>query len=188
MQAEEIYKSFVEKAKYYLKELDYYGKYQFSTHPIEGKWSMGELYDHLIHGTTKYHLEEVRNCLEKKNGQEGGKMTWKGKVVFKLKFFPFKVIGLNNASYKPDQPESPFRMKDDVYRFFKVMNRTAKSIDAAGVLNYKTKHPTLGMLNAAEWFQLIDIHFGHHKKFKKKLDPFVKSKSKELAIEGDEEN
>jgi hypothetical protein len=183
MDAEKVYKSFVEKAKYYLKDLDYYGRFQFSKHPLEGKWSIGQLYDHLIHGTSQFHLKEVRNCIEKKNGQAGGKKTWKGTIVFKLKSFPFKVKGLNSEGYKPTQPDSPEKVKDELYKFLKVMNRTAKELESAAPYEYKTKHPTLGMLNALEWFELIDIHYGYHKKLKKALDPYVRSHSKELASE-----
>lgn len=183
MQAEKIYKSFVETAKFYLKELDYYGKYQFQKHPLEGQWSIGQLYDHLIHGTHQFHLEQVKNCLEEKNGQIGGKKNFKGKLVFKFNKFIIKVKGLNGPEYKPSQPESPAKIKDDLYKFLKVMNKTAREIDEVKTLNYTTSHPTLGMLNALEWFQLIEIHFRHHLKYKKKIDPLVRSHSKELATE-----
>ena len=104
-------------------------------------------------------------------------------MVFQFKKFLFQVKGLNTAEYSPTQPDSPAKIKDDLYKFLKVMNRTAKEIDEAKSLNYKTPHPSLGMLNALEWFQLIEIHYRHHLKLKKKLDPFIRSHSKELASE-----
>jgi hypothetical protein len=183
MQAEKIYKSFVEKAKYYLKELDFYGTFQFAQHPIERKWSIGQLYDLLIHGTTAFHLSQIKNCLEKINGEEGGKKTFKGRLVFQFHTFPFKVNWFTPEIYEPKQPESPTKIKDDLYKFLKVMNRVAKEIDVAGPLTYKTCHPVLGMLNALEWYQLIDIHYKYQKKLKKKIDPYVRSHSKELAVE-----
>jgi len=187
IQAEQIYKSFIEKAKYYLRELDFYGKFQFSQHPLDGLWSMGQLYDLLIQGTTSFHLREVQNCIERKNGEVGGKKTFKGKVVFKFNTIPFKIKWFTAETYLPQEVESPWKTKDDLYKFLKVMSRVAKEIDAAGTFDYKTKHPVLGMLNALEWFQLIDIHYKCQKKLKKKLDPFVRSHSKELASELEED-
>lgn len=183
MQAEQVYKSFVEKAKYYLKELDYYGKAQFQMKPLKGEWSIGQLYDHLLNGTYTFHLAEVRNCLDRTGGSTGGKKKFKGKLVFKFKKLLFKVKGINQNGYVPAQPDNPRKVQDDLYRFLKFMNRTAKEIDSAPDLTYKTKHPDLGMLNALEWYMLIDFHFKHHLKLKKKLDPHVRSLTKELASE-----
>lgn len=183
MQAEKIYRSFVEKAKYYLKELDFYGKAQFRKKPIKDEWSMGQLYDYLLNGTYSFHLKEVRNCLDKREGETGGKKTFKGKMLFKFNKFFFKIKGLNKKDYSTDQPDDPKKIQDDLYRFLKFMSRTANEIDSAPDLTYKTRHPDLGMLNALEWYKLIDFNFQYNLKRKKKLDPHVRSLTKELASE-----
>lgn len=184
MQAEQIYKSFVEKAKYYLKELDFYGKFQFELHPVKDELSVGQLYDLLIHGTTAYHLKNISDCLKGINGQTDGKKNWKGRIAFnRWKKFPFPFKKGLTLMYKPRQPESPTKIKDDLYKFLKVMNRVAKEIDEAQFLNYKTQHPSLGYLNALEWYSLIDYYFKHYIKLKKKLDPTTRSATKELALE-----
>lgn len=184
MEAENTYKSFVGKAKFYLLELDFYGRYQYTLHPIPGKWSMGQLYDLLIHGTSAYHLKQIEDCLAKRNGQENGKKTFGGKMLFGYnKIYPFRIKGVNFVDYEPVQPDSPDKSKDDLYKFFKVMKRVATQIDEAGNLTYTTRHPNLGMLNALEWYKLIDFYFKNQLKLKKALDPKVRSITKELAIE-----
>jgi hypothetical protein len=189
MQAEKIYKKFLELAKYYLKELDYYGKNQFRYKPSEAQWSLGQLYDHLINGTYAFHLKEIENCLDCKNGSEKGEKRFKGKLIFFLNGFPkIKIKGLPASEYSPSQPESPAKMKDEVYRFIKAMQKVSKDIDQAGNLTYKTEHPSLGMLNALEWYMIIEMHFRHHLKQKTKLDEVVRSYSKESSYSDGEEH
>jgi hypothetical protein len=189
MQAEKVYKKFLDTAKYYLKELDFYGKNQFKYKPSEKEWSIGQVYDHLINGTHAYHLKQVANCLAKTGGSDKGDKKFKGKILFLLKGFPsIRIKGVAANEYHPSQPESTVIMKDQLYRFVKVMNQTAKDIDAAGILTYKVAHPSLGMLNADEWFMLIEMHFRHHLKQKARLDEIVRSyKKEENALTPEEE-
>jgi hypothetical protein len=183
MQAEKVYKKFLELAKYYLKELDYYGKNQFKYKPSDGAWSLGQLYDHLINGTYAFHLKEIENCLAHKHGRDGGPKRFKGKLIFFLNGFPkMKIKGISASKYTPAQPESPVKMKDEVYRFIKVMQKVSKDIDQANNPTYKTLHPSFGMLTALEWYMVIEMHFRHHIKQKTKLDEVVRSYSKESPI------
>jgi hypothetical protein len=190
MQAEKVYKKFLDTAKYYLKELDFYGKNQFKYKPAEKEWSIGQVYDHLINGTNAYHLKQIENCLAKKGGSEKGSKKFKGRMLFLLKSFPnLRVKGVAATTYEPSQPESPVKMKDELYRFIKIMNQTAKDIDAAGPLSYKVAHPSLGMMNAGEWYMLIEMHFRHHLRQKARLDEIVRSyKVEEDSFSGDEES
>lgn len=183
MEADKVYKEFVELAKFYLLELDYYGRYQFTLHPVADKWSMGQLYDALIHGISSYHLKNINDCLDGVNGEAAGKKNFSGKLALNFKKYPFKVKGKDFLDYTPKQPESPDKIKDDLYKFLKVMNKTASRIDEVKKLDYTVKHPNLGMLNALEWFRLINFYYKEQLKLKKLLDPKVRSFSKELASE-----
>ncbi|MFL5728880.1 MAG: DinB family protein [Cytophagaceae bacterium] len=180
MQADKIYKKFLETAKYYLKELDFYGKNQFRYKPNEKDWSIGQLYDHLINGTYAYHFKQIENCLKKTGGSEKGDKKFKGRMLFFLKSFPsMRIKGVPSSVYTPGQPESPVKVKDELYRFIKSMQSYAKDIDAAGTLTYKVSHPSLGMLTALEWYTLVEMHFRHHLKQKARLDAIVRSYKKE---------
>lgn len=44
---------------------------------------------------------------------------------------------------------------------------------ASSPFNGKTKHPGFGYLNAAEWVQVIDMHFRHHLRQKRRLEEFL---------------
>jgi len=189
MQAEKVYKKFLDTAKYYLKELDFYGKNQFKYKSTENDWSIGQIYDHLISGTCAYHLKQIENCLQKKGGSEKGKKKFKGTILFFLKSFPnMRIKGVPATIYTPEQPESPVKVKDELYKFIKVMQQTAKDIDAAGQLKYKLSHPSLGMMNAEEWYMLIEMHFRHHLKQKSRLDEIIRSyKHEESSVTPGEE-
>ncbi|HXA01208.1 MAG TPA: DUF1569 domain-containing protein, partial [Cytophagaceae bacterium] len=156
------------------------GKNQFKYKPTEKDWSLGQLYDHLINGTHAYHLKQIENCLQKKGGSEKGSKKLKGKILFFLKSFPnMRIKGIPTTLYTPAQPESPLKVKDELYRFIKVMHQAAKDIDAAGLLKYKVPHPSLGMMNAEEWYMVIEMHFRHHLKQKTRLDEIVRSYNRE---------
>ncbi len=175
-EAESVYKKFLATAKYWLKELDYYGEKQFKKKNSEKEWSIGQVYDHLLQGTYAFHLREINNCLEQKQGgKEGGKKI-KGTLLYMLKGFPpIKLKGIDaTGGYEPAQPESPTKAKDDFFRFIKEMQKTAKAIDEQADLTYKTLHPSLGMLNALEWYKLIEMHFRHHLRQKARLDQTIR--------------
>ena len=175
-EAEIVYKKFLTTAKYWLKELDYYGEKQFKKKNSEKEWSIGQVYDHLLNGTYAFHIREIKNCLEhKQGGTEGGKKI-KGVLLYMLKGFPpMKIKGLDTTGgYVPAQPESPAKTKDDFFRFIKEMQKAAKAIDEKGDLTYKTMHPSLGMLNSLEWYKLIEMHFRHHLRQKARLDETIR--------------
>ncbi len=178
-QGDRTYKKFLETAKYWLKELDFYGSNQFKKVTANSAWTIGQVYDHLINGTRAYHMREIRKCLEKTGGSEEGKKLFKGHIVFFLGKFPsIKIAGVDPNGYVPSQPESPDKMKDEFFKFFKEMQKIAKDLDAAPSM-YKTMHPSLGMLTGQEWFQIIEMHFRHHLRQKSEIDKSIRSFYKE---------
>lgn len=177
--ADKVYREFVVIAKYLLKELDYYGVNQFKQKPAETEWSIGQIYDHLISGTLNFHLREIKNCLDRNSGSIKGSKTFRGNMFFMMgKYPPVKFKGMSKSNYEPAQPTNTIQVKDDLYKFIKIMNQTAREIDNAN-LDYKTINPSLGMLNALEWYKLIGMHFKHHLRQKHKLDKQVRSYTKE---------
>jgi hypothetical protein len=176
--AEKIYKSILANAKYWISELDYYGKNQFKE-KIKGEgWSIGQIYDHIVNGTYAFQLKKLNDCLIRENGSNTGVKTFLGKIIFWYgSFFPFKTKGLPASAYIPDQPENPEKFKDEFYKFLKVVQKAAKEAGEAK-LDYKTSHPTLGMLNAMEWLKLIEMHQRHHVMQKKRLDRTLRSEFK----------
>jgi hypothetical protein len=52
------------------------------------------------------------------------------------------------------------------------MHETEQKLSSASEIP-KTAHPAFGFLNAREWFHLIEMHFRHHLRQKKRLDRFL---------------
>lgn len=181
MSAEKVYQGFLEVSKYWLKELDYYGKNQFKTRLNEQGWTIGQLYHHLLNYTREYHFKPIETILMGRGEEIKKGKTFHGFWVFQLnKYLPFKYK--SNPVLEPAQPIATEKVKDDFYRFLKVMYRLAKEIDKNNP-TAKVQHPKFGYLTAMEWYQLIDMHFRHHIRQKKKLDKLVRSNYRESTLD-----
>ncbi|ABG60229.1 DinB family protein [Cytophaga hutchinsonii] len=180
MSAENTYKQLLPLAKYWLKELDFYGNNQFKKKVTPNGWTIGQIYDHLLIYSQEVHIKAIQECLAKKQaGPKEGK-TFNGFLQFAYgSYLPFK--HKSNPYKEPGQPLSTEKVKDDFYRFLKLLHKVAKEIDYKKP-TAKIKHPKLGYLSAEEWFKLIEMHFRHHIKQKKKLDNEVRSTSRETEV------
>lgn len=174
MKAEIVYNQFLKTAKYLLKELDYYGENQFKQRISENHWTIGEYYDYLVNSTLNYYLPQIQDCLRVKGGNGDGKKRFKGKFVFWYGRIPAIMKYEDLTQYKPEQPESPEKMKDTIYKFIKTMSKAAQDIDASDSKG-KTAHPTFGLLTALEWFKLIEINFSHSLKKKMEIDRVLRN-------------
>ncbi|MBC7452090.1 MAG: DinB family protein [Cytophagales bacterium] len=186
MSAENTYKQLLPLAKYWLKELDFYGKNQFKRKLTDKSWSVGQIYDHLLIYTQEVHLRNIQLCLNSKEvaPKKEGK-TFKGLIHFTYKgYFPIKYKC--DPYMEPEQPLSAEKVKDDFYRFLKLLYKTAKDIDYKKPTG-KVKHPTFGYLSAEEWFQLIEMHFRHHLRQKNKMDIEVRSNFRETTTGEDDD-
>jgi len=177
MSAEITYKKLLPLAKYWLKELDFYGTNQFKRKVTDKSWTIGQIYDHLLIYSQEVHLKAIQECLYQKDADAKQGKSFKGITQFLVgSYLPFKYK--SNPYKEPGQPLSTEKVKDDFYRFLKLVYKVAKEIDYKKPTS-KVKHPTLGYLTAEEWFQLMEMHFRHHLKQKKKLDVEVRSNTKE---------
>jgi hypothetical protein len=181
MSAEDTYKKLLPLSKYWLKELDFYGANQFKKKVSSTSWTIGQIYDHLLVYSQEVHLKAIQECLQSKDttvNKEGKSL--KGMIQFAIGgYLPLK--HKSNPYKEPGQPLSTEKVKDDFYRFLKVVYKVAKEIDYKKPAK-KVKHPTLGYLSAEEWFQLIEMHFRHHVRQKKKLDHEVRSNFRETEV------
>ena len=179
MSAENTYKQLLPLAKYWLKELDYYGKNQFKKKLTDKSWSIGQIYDHLLIYSQEIHIKNIQECLSNKDLNVNEGKTIKGFFFFLFGgYLPFKYK--SNPYLEPQQPLSTEKVKDDFYRFLKLIYKVAKDIDYKKPSS-KVKHPTLGYLTAYEWFCLIEMHFKHHLIQKGKIDKDVRSNFKESS-------
>jgi hypothetical protein len=173
-----LYKRFIEgEGKYWLKELDYYGKKQFSLSVAEVPFTIGQLYAWLIETGLNQCLDASSKCLSGTSAQGKGK-TFKGFLWFSLPLMRKYLNPLDQHILIPTQPESVQFTRDELYKFLKTLHKFAQSIDAADKAQSKVKiqHPKLGYLSAVEWYEFaLDLYL-YSRKFKLKLDEEVRSK------------
>jgi len=187
VEAEKIYQQdFLPKAKYLLKELDYYGNSQFRKTTEVSKWTIGQVYHHIIQGTYDYHFKAIHNCIEEKGGAHKGGKTLIGLLVFTFNSFPiFKIKSAQN--YTPIQIENTSKAKDMMFGFIKEMQKLATEVDKNGKSRYKVKHRIFGRLTALEWYSLIEIHQRRHIKEKQRIDKVIRVFNKDEVFENSSE-
>ncbi len=183
VEAEKIYQQkFLPEAKYLLKELEYYGNSQFRKQTEASKWTIGQIYHHIIQGTYDYHFKAIHNCIEEKGGANKGGKTILGFLVFTFNSFPiFKLKSAQN--YTPIQIENTSKAQDMMFGYIKEMHKLALEIDKKGKSRYKVKHRNFGRLTAIEWYTLIEIHQRHHIKQKQRIDKIIRVFKKDEVFE-----
>jgi hypothetical protein len=165
--------TYVEIAGVWESALAAYSEDQFVQKPSPERWSIGQVYGHLVLGTLAFHVQQMEECMGS-NANQKEKKSFAGKFMFLIhKIPPVQIKVPPSPSYTPQQPES----KDTIYDGFRVLRK--KLFYLSGELEKteysgKTKHPALGYLDASEWYQLIVMHFHHHLLQKKRIDLFLR--------------
>ncbi|MCU0428575.1 MAG: hypothetical protein MUF42_01260 [Cytophagaceae bacterium] len=164
-------------AKYWLKELEFYGENQFRKVTESSPWTIGQVYQHVSEDVLHSNAKILENVLQGKHESVGGK-NLKGWLVFSFSnflWFKFK----SEENYQPEQPESLTKAKDKMYRYLKEMQRYAVLVDKNAGVTGKIKHPHFGYLNALEWYKVTHLHMVHHQKQKNKIDRILRRSPKE---------
>ena len=171
--AQSILSQFEKTAGIWLASLNQYSEGQFAKKPDADSWSIGQVYNHLVAGTRLYPLQQIAQCLEGTQTVRNAGKKFPGKLTFFFGSFPPKRIKVPpSETYTPKQPPNIEAMKTGLEKLLKMMRETEKKLsDASEIL--KTAHPAFGFLNAREWFYLIEMHFRHHLRQKKRLDRFL---------------
>ncbi len=137
--------------------------------PDEGSWSLGQVYIHLIQSTLNYHLKQVDKCLTSSEHSDQ-KKNFKGVVTYHIlgSIPPIKVKVPPSDAYTPKQPSN----KEEIQKGLdQVREEMAIWIDKLGQPGQgKSFHPAFSYLNGDEWYQLVEMHFRHHLRQKKRLD------------------
>jgi hypothetical protein len=154
--------------------LNDYSETDFLKKPAEDSWSIGQVYNHLIGATNRFHLPQVHACLQSSdNANQSKKMP--GRITYFLGSIPpTKVKVPPSPEYTPPQPESIASVRTKLAALRPKMAEMAENLSKNQSKSGKTAHPAFGYLNAEEWFQLVEIHFRHHLRQKARLDKFLK--------------
>ncbi|MBJ8053861.1 DinB family protein [Bacillus cereus] len=155
-------------ATYYIEELEQYSLEQFIMKPSTEEWSLGQMYNHLL-SATYMQLDAIAKC-KTETPSVANKKTDMGEKVYEMGAFPPIQIKIpNHSGYTPENPSCKEEMQE---RFLKLITavKNIEPILTSIPNDCKIEHPGLGYLNAAEWFQLISMHFAHHLRQKDRLE------------------
>jgi len=170
----QVYSSFLPEAKKWVEELDYYSKSQFKRIPEGCQISIGEVYDSLIQVSYHFFMKNALDCAYGRGTTAQGGKTFKGWALYSAKglFYIKPTLG---HGYDAKAPESALVVKDEMYKFLKLIYKVAQEIDKKNSQE-KLAHPVFGYLTAQEWLALVPMHFIAMKKVKSKIDKSVRSK------------
>ncbi|CAH0122623.1 MULTISPECIES: DinB family protein [unclassified Paenibacillus] len=185
MDTKETLRKFEETVSGYIRELDGTSLDQLVWKPAEDEWSLGQMYMHLIRSAQFMHLRNAALCLEPNGSPEvsrAGK-TKQGEELFQTGSFPpVRIRVPPSPQYTPPQPESKQQLADGlretVRRMIEIEPAIASEFDPVSlarlepgkeIVRNTVLHPHFGGLNALEWFQLIEMHYRHHLRQKKRL-------------------
>jgi hypothetical protein len=119
-------------------------------------------------------MKNALDCAYGRNVSMTDEKNFKGWAMFHAKGF-FYLKPTLGYSYEPKAPEGALGVKDEMYKFLKLIYKVAQEIDTKKPEG-KLLHPAFGYLTALEWLTLVVKHFEVMKKVKMKIDRSVRSK------------
>ncbi|MDB5035776.1 MAG: hypothetical protein JWQ98_3017 [Chlorobi bacterium] len=170
-----ICERFERVATVWINALDRYTPDQLTATPADGGWSMGQLYNHLIQTALHMQFREIDACLNGTGTTEGSK-TFPGRLAFALGSIPpIRIKVPPSREYTPEQRSDVDGLKREMRGLIDQMRLVAGKLEKAGAAAGKArrKHQALGMLNATEWYRLVEMHHRHHLRQKRRLDAFL---------------
>lgn len=158
----------------WIAQLECYDLYQLCTKPSEDRWSIGQVYIHLIE-ETNYYLKQIKICVSN-NINIDEEATPDGQAMFLNNDFPDKVITGEQSHCMMRQPLSKEQLKTGLLNLKQKINALG-SLTSKSRFKGKTQHPGLGYFSGKEWLQFAEMHFRHHLRQKKRIDEFLKTDS-----------
>jgi len=154
----------------WINALKWYNYAQLTTKPSPSRWSIGQVYMHLL-DDTYYYIEQIQVCVAN-NDHASDHATPEGKIMLLNNDFPDEILeGSPSNAFMP-QPESKEQLMSDLLNLKMSMNNAATLISESP-FHGKTKHPGLDYFNANEWLQFAEMHLRHHLRQKKRIDTFL---------------
>ncbi|UKS29198.1 DinB family protein [Paenibacillus sp. HWE-109] len=156
-------KNLEEVTRVYEQELHDFNMAQLTQKPSEDEWSIGQVYVHLIQTALYMQIRNIETCLAANEEKPNFEKTAAGSAVFELGSFPpTKIHVPPSPQYTPSQPVDKEQIVTGLQTVIAKMQVIQAQLDVNSS-KYTAAHPRLGDLNAKEWFQLIEMHFRHHR-------------------------
>ncbi len=165
---------------YWIIALDNYSFGQLTYKYQPDKWSMGQLFIHLI-DSTEFFLESVVSCINNpKNADEPQSNA--ARRVFQNNQLPdMELSGPDSNNFTP-QPESIEMIKTGLEKLKKMAQAVSVLLQDTATSG-KTKHPGLGYFNAEEWFRFAELHMRHHIRQRTRIDDQLNKPGFNYAVE-----
>ena len=147
----------------YRSQLDIIPDEEFDVTPKNGGWSYAEVYSHIMQATLMSFIA-IDRCGAGNKATKGGLNFWGRYVMLFHRFPPAKTKVPDKVSTK--MPVTKISKEEAKNLIIKCRKRIEDAFP--GILDVplknRSKHPRLGMLNAAQWLKFIRIHLQHHLK------------------------
>ncbi|MCF8567329.1 DinB family protein [Alicyclobacillus tolerans] len=150
----------------YVSSLDLYTMEQLRYKPTADKWSLGEMYDHIINAALNIYFPAIIKCKNEPK-EDATSKTQAGEEIFKLGAYPDKKV--KNTMGSPKAPNDKQQLYDGLGKI-KVKAHDMLPTVITAQPEAKVMHPRLGALNAEEWFLLVGMHLRHHLRQKEELE------------------
>jgi hypothetical protein len=167
-----IFASIQKSFEHYQNKLQNYTPEHFFFKTSEEVWSLGQMYEHLLMSHS-FFIYQIKNCLEKRKGQEGGEKNDFGNKILKENQFPDIKIKI------PEKWRGPEPEAKNIEFYVENIPNALKNLEVLLDLiqkndqTYKTLHVAAGWLSAIEWLQVVDMHARHHFKQQNELELYL---------------
>jgi hypothetical protein len=159
----------------WIEELDRYDFATLCKRPSSQRWSLGQIYTHLLN-ETRFYIGEIRRCsATDENAMEAPSPT--GKMMLWNDDFPDEALDGPATNSTMPQPTSKDQLVNDLLMVRVEMNE-AYLLLSESVYEGKTKHPGLDYFSAEDWLQFAEMHLRHHFRQKKRVDDFLRNMEK----------
>ncbi|CAI6077502.1 hypothetical protein PAECIP112173_02486 [Paenibacillus sp. JJ-100] len=161
---QEVLQSFETTMERYMAELNELDMNELLQKENEEEWSIGQMYVHLIQSALFMQLRNIERCLanDEQTVHADTEKTELGSQIFELgQFPPIRVKLPASPQYIPQPPESKQQLFEGLQQVLEQMRSKAAVLDEV-TIGRKVLHPSMGALNAQEWFELIAMHYRHH--------------------------
>ena len=135
---------------------------QWKWHPAPGKWSVGEVAEHIVLAEGLL-MESVNKAVASKPDPD-----WEAKTKGKTEFLEKVMIGRQGKATAPESivPSGTWTKEETMKRFAEARARTRQFIETTQVplFEHTLEHPfkVFGWLNAYQWAIYIPLHHIRH--------------------------
>lgn len=166
MQGHILLEQFNQTITYYFKALDHYTLEQLCAQPHPDRWSLGQMYRHIIDDTA-WFIDQIKTCLISTDNADKS-MHEDARAMLDANAFPDIMLNGPATNTNIPQPKSHDELRQGLLSIQNQVNSLNFNAPSG-----KTLHPGLLYFNATEWLQFADMHMRHHLRQKQRLDHYL---------------